>query len=119
MAMSQLHDRILAALLAIQHMGPKDSTLGICGNVTQILEENETDVLDDDAIEGILTDLFSDWPDKSFSTAYPIGNWTNEPSKLFWRFHNDRRSMWDRKTKYGAARWALLEHCLNKLNQGE
>lgn len=112
-----LKDKILAALLAIKNVGPRDSTLGICANVSQILEvENE---VDEEAIEELLSDLFSDWPDKSHSTAYPIGNWTSQPSKLFWRFHDDRRSMWDPKTEYGAARWALLEHCINKLNQGE
>ena len=114
--MSELHQQILAALIAIKVDGPTDAYLGICGNLTEILK-NDPDL--DDAIEHVLTDLFSDWPDKSHSTAYPIGNWTREPSKLFWRFHDDRRSMWDPKTRYGVARWALLEHCINKLNQGE
>ncbi|MNF46482.1 hypothetical protein D3C87_1563740 [compost metagenome] len=116
MAMSELHQQIHAALLTIKESGPKDEYLGICGNVSQIMDLHCD--LDDD-VEHILTELFSDWPDKSFSTAYPIGNWTNKPSKLFWHFHGSRKPMWDRQTKYGAARWALLEHCLNKLNQRE
>ena len=116
MAMSELHQQIHAALLAIREVGPKDELLGICGNITQMLGEKPEL---DDPIEEILTELFSDWPDKSHSTAYPIGNWVTTPSKLFWYFHDANRSMWDRKTRFGTARWALLEHCINKLNQGE
>jgi hypothetical protein len=116
MAMSELHQQIRQALLSIQLNGPVDHRLGICGNVTQIMGDN-SDL--DDAIDAVLTELFSDWPDKSHSTGYPVGNWSLNPSKVFWFFHDNRLSMWERKTRYGAARWALLEHCLNKLNQGE
>lgn len=114
MAMSGLHHKILAALMAIRSTGPKDEYLGICGNIEETLRDELVD-----KIEEILTELFSDWPDKSHSTAYPIGNWSLVPSKLFWLFHDAKRSMWDRKTRYGKARWALLEHCINKLSQGE
>ena len=114
--MSQLHQQIHAALLAIQVNGPKDPKLGICGNVGELLGD---DPALDDPLDHAFTELFSDWPDKSVSTAYPVGNWSRVPNKLFWFFHDNHLSMWNRNTKYGAARWALLEHCLNKLNQGE
>ena len=113
MAMSQLHQQIHAALLAIQTQGPKDEYLGICGNAGVLMGD---DPALDDLLDHALSDLFSDWPDKSVSNAYPIGNWVPNPSTLFWAHHDLKRSMWDRNTKYGAARWALLEHCLNKLN---
>lgn len=116
MAMSELHHRILVALMTIGGTGPKDECLGICGNVVQIID---SPYLLDDEVDEILIELFSDWPDKSHSTAYPIGKWSLVPSSLFWHFHDARRSMWDRKTTYGTARWALLEHCINKLSQGE
>lgn len=112
MALSELHQRIHAALLCIQLNGPKDQYLGICANVVQILgEEAEMDDVMDDA----LLALFEDWPDKSPSSAYPVGNWSQVPSKVFWHYHDNRRSMWDRKDRYGQARWALLEHALSKL----
>lgn len=112
MAMSELHQRIQAALLCIKLNGPKDHYLGICANVVAILgDEAEMD----DAVDDVLTGLFEDWPDKSTSIAYPVGNWSQTPSKLFWWHHDHLRPMWNRKDRYGQARWALLEHALSKL----
>ena len=116
MAMSELHQQIHAALITIQANGPKDELIGICGNVVQILGE---DAEMDDDVDDALLGLFEDWPEKSHSTVYPVGNWSMVPSKLFWHCHDSNKSMWDRKTKYGAARWALLKHAINKMNQGE
>lgn len=112
MAMSELHQRIHAALLCIQLNGPKDQYLGICGNVVAILGDEAE--MDDDIDDALLA-LFEDWPDKSDSAAYPVGIWTPIPSKVFWVYNDNRRSMWDKKDRYGQARWALLEHCLKKL----
>lgn len=110
--MSELHMLILAALMDIKLSGPRDNTLGICANVTRILgDEAELD----DVVDNALCALFESWPEKSHSTAYPVGNWSEVPSKLFWHFHDDRRSMWDIKTRYGVARWALLDHCIATL----
>lgn len=109
----ELRKQIHEALISIRVVGPKDEYLGICGNVVQILGEHAE--LDDD-VDSILTELFSNWPDKSSSTAYPVGSWSLVPSKLFWHFHDNRMSLWDRKTRFGAARWALLEHCLVQLD---
>ena len=118
MAMSELHQQIHAALLVIHQVGPKDLYVGICANVITIIKSYE-EAVSDDAVDTVLHELFEDWPDKTYSTAYPIGNWAISPSDLFWAHADTKRSMWDRNTKYGAARWALLEHCLNKLNQGD
>lgn len=112
MAMSELHQKIHAALLCIQLNGPKDPYMGICGNVVAILgDEAEMD----DTIDDALLALFEDWPNKSHSTAYPVGNWSLSPSKLFWHYYDNRRDMWRHKDRYGQARWALLEHALSKL----
>lgn len=112
MAMSELHQQVHNALLIIKLNGPRDPYMGICANVVAILgEEAELDHFVDD----VLTGLFEDWPDKSHSDAYPVGNWSEWPSKLFWHYSDNRLNMWDRKTQYGAARWALLEHALAKL----
>lgn len=110
--MSELHMLILAALLDIQRFGPKDKTLGICANVIQILgDEAELD----DAVDNALCALFESWPDKSHSTAYPIGNWSSFPNKIFWKYHDDRRSMWE-GDRYGTARKDLLNHCIDTLS---
>lgn len=112
MDMSELHQRVHAALVCIKLNGPTDLYLGICGNVVAIMGD---DAEMDDEVDAVLCGLFEDWPDKSDSAAYPVGNWTPIPSKVFWVYNDNRRSMWDKKDRYGQARWALLDHCLNKL----
>lgn len=113
--MSELHMLILAALMDIHRFGPKDNTLGICANVTQILGDGDDhDFLVEEAVDNALCALFESWPDKSTSTAYPVGNWSMFPSKIFWEYHDDRRSMWA-DNKYGTARKALLDHCIATL----
>jgi len=115
MAMSELHQEILTALTAIKVNGPKDIYMGICDNVGQLLEQ--VSIVDNELIVNYLTELFSDWPDKSNSTTYPIGNWAESPKRLFWDHYDHDKSMWNKRTKYGQARWALLDHCISKLSQ--
>lgn len=112
MAMSELHQRVHAALVALKLIGPKDLYLGICGNVVAIMGD---DAEMDDAVDEVLCELFKDWPEKSDSEAYPVGNWLNVPSKLFWHYSDSRKSMWAKTDRYGKARWALLDHCISKL----
>ena len=118
---TELELQVHAALWTILKDGPRDCKLGICANVSQLLDEDESlkGTEFDDRLEAILTNLFKDWPNKSFSVAYPIGNWTNSPSNLFWNHHDMGKSMWNRATKYGAARWELLEYCVNQLENGQ
>ena len=106
----------LEALESMHAYGPFDSYLGICGNVTQHfanlgIEWNEED------LDMILDPLFDSWPDRSCSPAYPVGNWRQTPSKLFWAFHDNRRDMWSPSTRYGKARIQLLCHMIKELNQ--
>lgn len=112
MAMSELHQRVHQALVALKLNGPKDLYLGICGNVVAIMGN---DAVLDEAVDNLLCSLFEDWPDKSACEAYPVGNWVQNQSKLFWHYHDHFRSMWNKKDRYGQARWALLDHCINKL----
>lgn len=105
---------ILNVLERIASKGPKDNTLGICTNVCELMP---TDRYSDEDIDCLLSYLFSSWPDKSTCSAYPVGNWTKAPSKVFWYYHDNRRDMWNKETRYGTARWALLMHCHNKLTE--
>lgn len=111
--MTALNVVLLAALMDIKQFGPKDNRLGICGNVIEQLGDGAA--LDED-VDNALCDLFASWPEKSHSTAYPVGKWSMEPSTLFWLHHDHNKSMWDKSKLYGAARWALLEHCIETLS---
>lgn len=113
MALSDLNRMIYAALLDIKMFGPKDKTLGICANVGKLL--GDAAELDDDLDEALLS-LFESWPDKSSSSAYPVGKWILFPRKLFWHHYDNTSSMWEQRTRYGQARWDLLEHCIKRLS---
>lgn len=106
---------LLAALMDIKRFGPKDNTVGICCNASKLVQGNEECSIVDMEVDDALGLLFITWPEKSISFAYPVGNWTDRPSNLFWHYSDSRKSMWDKKDHYGQARWALLDHCISKL----
>ena len=106
----------LEALLRIERGGPFDKYIGICGNVTQHFVNIGLE-WDEDDLDMVIDTLFASWPEKSCSTAYPVGSWSMTPSKLFWEFHDKRRDMWDITTRYGSARVDLLNHMIKEMNQ--
>lgn len=111
--MTPLQEKILHALYQIKAEGPKEKRLGICHNVERLVSPNGRL---GELIEGELDQLFQTWPEKSVSDAYPVGNWTLTPSKLFWDYADTGQSMWS-GTRYGIARKALLQHCINELEK--
>lgn len=111
--MDNLKQKVLAALIHIKANGPKDVTLGICAEVGVLLGDN-ADMYE--ALDALLTHVFESWPNKSSSSAYPVGKWSLQPAKLFWMYFDNNKSMWDKGTKYGAARYELLDHCINTLS---
>lgn len=113
-SMIELSIAVLGVLERIATVGPKDSSLGLCANVCELLP---TDTYCEESVDCLLTHLFESWPDKSNNSTYPVGNWIRHPRKLYWHFHANRRDMWDVDTRYGAARRALLVHCHTKLTE--
>lgn len=58
-------------------------------------------------------DLFQEWPQFSGSAEFPVPHPT-EPAGIA---YNSTWNMWDRRTKYGQARWDLLEFCISELEK--
>lgn len=111
--MTPLQEKILHALYQIKAEGPGEPEYGICANVMNLAgPSGRFDILIDEELE----ELFKTWPEKSVSNAYPVGNWTMMPSMLFWEYHDKGHSMWG-STRYGMARKALLQHCINELEK--
>ncbi len=115
MTKQEMYDFIKKALDDIVINGPTDIYLGICENVLNRLPKEQGNLKDD--ISDVLESLFMDWPDKSHSDVYPIGKWSQKPYQLFWHHFDNKISMWDRSTQYGAARWSLLEFVREQLKE--
>ena len=60
-----------------------------------------------------LQGLFRKWPQFSGSADFPVPHPT-EPACIA---YNSTQNMWDRRTKYGRARWDLLEFCISELEK--
>lgn len=60
-----------------------------------------------------LQGLFRRWPQFSGSADFPVPHPT-EPAGIA---YNSTQNMWDRRTKYGRARWDLLEFCISELEK--
>ena len=57
--------------------------------------------------------LFRRWPQFSGSADFPVPH----PAKPADLAYNTTQNMWDRRTKYGRARWDLLEFCISELEK--
>ena len=71
-----------------------------------------------------LQGLFRRWPQFSGSAYFPVPHPTKNPEDAYIAYGStqnmwDRRAqnMWDRRTKYGRARWDLLEFCISELEK--
>lgn len=60
-----------------------------------------------------LQGLFRRWPQFSGSADFPVPHPT-EPACIA---YGSTQNMWDRRTKYGRARWDLLEFCVSELEK--
>lgn len=110
--MTRIQELILEALKHILLNGPLEHYLGICNSVDGYLANSHI-VFCDDELDYELTHAIATWPHKSNSEAYPVGNWTDCPSELFWEHNDHRVSMWDPETRYGRARLDLLNHLID------
>lgn len=60
-----------------------------------------------------LQGLFRRWPQFSSSADFPVPHPTETACIAF----GSTQNMWDRRTKYGRARWDLLEFCISELEK--
>lgn len=60
-----------------------------------------------------LRGLFRRWPQFSGNADFPVPH----PTKPACIAYNSTQNMWDRRTKYGRARWDLLEFCISELEK--
>lgn len=60
-----------------------------------------------------LQGLFRRWPQFSGSADFPVPH----PTELARVAYSSTQNMWDRRTKYGRARWDLLEFCISELEK--
>ncbi|AXF53043.1 MAG: hypothetical protein [Caudoviricetes sp.] len=59
-------------------------------------------------------ECFKAWEHFSGNSSYPVPCPTGDSNGEAIAFHYSfRKTMWHKRTKYGAMRWALLEHCIN------
>lgn len=97
---------LLEALKQIREQ-PKPR-LGICFQLEVRLRALPTDPW-----RSKLRGLFRRWPQFSGSADFPVPHPT-EPACIA---YNETANMWDRRTKYGQARWSLLEFCISELEK--
>lgn len=81
---------------------------GICHQLALHRSDENTDYW-----RSKLRGLFRRWPQFSGSADFPVPHPT-EPACIA---YNSTQNMWDRRTKYGQARWDLLEFCISELKK--
>lgn len=82
--------------------------IGICYQLARKCSDENADYW-----RSKLQGLFRRWPQFSGSADFPVPHPT-EPSCIA---YNSTYNMWDRRTKYGRARWELLEFCISELEK--
>ena len=81
---------------------------GICQQLALRLSDESADYW-----RSKLQGLFRRWPQFSGSADFPVPHPT-EPACIA---YNSTQNMWNRRTKYGRARWDLLEFCISELEK--
>lgn len=81
---------------------------GICHQLALRCSDENTDYW-----RSKLRGLFRRWPQFSGSADFPVPHPT-EPACIA---YDSTQKMWDRRTKYGQARWDLLEFCISELEK--
>lgn len=80
--------------------------VGICINVMHYLVDMDCDRY---GYSARLQELFADWPLHSGFVAFPVP-YRRRPAQAY-----NRLQLWSRRTKYGRARFALLDYAIAKL----
>jgi len=98
---------LLEALKTI-HKDPH-VTCGICIQLEHLLAH----VRDKEGWSSKIKALFAAWPRYSGNIDYPVPHPAKDPQQAY----NETENMWNRRTKYGQARWDLLEFCISELEK--
>ena len=98
--------KLLEALKQIREQ--PDPRIGICNQLARKCGNENADYW-----RSKLQGLFRRWPQFSGSADFPVPHPT-EPACIA---YGSTQNMWDRRTKYGRARWDLLEFCISELEK--
>lgn len=103
---------VWGTLQSIKTDGPAEKYYGICSNFENLFE-TWSNVWDDNYAA-----CFKAWDEFSGSIYYPIPGFEDRPpNEAFDIASGD--IMWDRDHEYGAARWRLLDHCIEWFQEFE
>lgn len=81
---------------------------GICTCYNKIANNMDTTCFE--TISAYLGVSFKNWPEFSGSLMYPIKSYDERIANSFmYNLAGVKNAMWDRRTKYGKARWQLLD----------
>lgn len=98
---------MLKAMKTIRKNGPKDPKIGICQNVADTMPFAF-------GVYAAMEELFQSWDMYSGNKTFPVPLGDVDPGEAYMYLGKE---YWDRETEYGRNRWALLDHCINKLRQ--
>lgn len=106
MALTETQRKALNYLTRLRKKGPQDFNLGICDNVLLTSAE----------IIEVFYPLYIQWPEYSGSLIYPVPSYVEyvPAMEAYLEFGN----IWNRTTKYGQARWRLLDFLIAQLEKG-
>ena len=118
---------LLKALKEV-HKTVRYPEFGICGNVLEYFwvkssaeYDKAQDYLSNAYLSGanlakLFAELFAKWPKYSGCGNYPVPHPTKNPKDAY-VLYCKRAGLWSRRTKYGQARWELLEFCISELEK--
>lgn len=86
--------------------------LGICGQLARKYSDENADYYHSHW-RSKLQGLFRRWPQFSGSADFPVPH----PTKPACIAYGSTQNVWDRRTKYGQARWSLLDFCISELEK--
>ena len=98
-------------LVQIKTDGPMDHRFGICDAVRTMAKAHELDtskVLDE------VCHLFTQWPEFSGDSLYPIADPASSRNPCMAYLGNDECDMWNPNHPYGAARLRLLDFLIER-----
>lgn len=98
--------KLLEALKQIREQ--PNPRIGICHQLALRCSDESADYW-----RSKLRGLFREWPQFSGNADFPVPH----PTELACIAYNSTQNMWNRRTKYGRARWDLLEFCISELEK--
>lgn len=97
--------KVWEILQSIKTNGPAECYYGICSNFENLCESTP------DVWEDNYESAFKSWDEFSGSKYYPVPGFDGQSANQSFDEASDD-IMWDRGHEYGAARWRLLDHCI-------